>query len=303
MMKFEEFKNYVAENIKGYLPERYSEAEVIVDKRIKENGITLTGISVGNKGQITPFVYLESIYEDYTSGKIDIELVMSNVADTIVKNTFEPEFDVNNVNDYEMIKGMIQPRLLNYDLNKEMVKERPYVRIEDLVVTFSIKLTELDDQEASIPITNKLADSWGVTTDELYKIALGNLVNDDTVIFPLRQMIDNIGMPGSEQAADTYEIPDGNTETLILSNKRCLYGANIVLNDSIMNELLAKMENGFYLLPSSVHELLLIPKTNSIDVEDLRQMVTEVNNTVVERRDILSDEVYTYSKDQGMVIA
>ena len=89
----------------------------------------------------------------------------------------------------------------------------------------------------------------------------------------------------------------------VLSNSLGQYGAGTLLNIPFMDSFLNRMEEDFYILPSSVHELILVPVSAAVSEDRLSQMVHEVNEKEVPEEDFLSDSVYRYGELREQICA
>ena len=83
----------------------------------------------------------------------------------------------------------------------------------------------------------------------------------------------------------------------VLTNSTGSLGAAALFYPDVKEKAAELMGSDYYILPSSVHEVILVPDNPSIDAKDLCKMVKEANRTVVEEKDILSDNVYHYSRE------
>ena len=70
-------------------------------------------------------------------------------------------------------------------------------------------------------------------------------------------------------------------------------GAAAILNDTARQEIAEKLGD-FYVLPSSIHEVMIVPKSTGRSLEELELMVRSVNSSEVEPDEVLSDHVYEY---------
>lgn len=87
----------------------------------------------------------------------------------------------------------------------------------------------------------------------------------------------------------------------ILTNKKKQYGATCILYEGVLREIAQRLQSDFYILPSSVHEVILLPTNNDSDRKELTEMVLEVNNSILSKEDMLSDHVYYFSKVNGII--
>lgn len=294
-MRFDEFVSIVAEKILDYLPKTFAEAEVKLETVIKNNDLKLTGITIRREeSNICPTIYLDPYYEAYKAGE-EMDKILGEIANTRMKNDFEESFDADQFKDFDWVKDMIVPRLVNKEQNLEQLTERPYSAIADLAVTYHILLF---NGNASTPVTNDFMKVWGIETEELHELAVRNMARLIPGTFRgMSVVMDAI-------CGDKTDVLDPENEMLfVLSNKGGWYGAAAVLDDKIMKSVVKRVGEKFYVLPSSVHELLVVPSNIGMDVGQLKEMVTSINASEVALEERLSDNVYRYSTEKGLQIA
>lgn len=147
-------------------------------------------------------------------------------------------------------------------------------------------------------------ENWNVTEEELHETAIRNLEGRGvTTLKSLGGMIgellaDNEGMDFSSEEVT------GGMEMYVLTNKERFCSANEVLNIRQMQEMSKLFRSGYYCLPSSIHEWIIVLKDSRYEVkaDELRELVTSVNTTSVGREDILSNHIYEYT-EKGLRIA
>jgi hypothetical protein len=69
-----------------------------------------------------------------------------------------------------------------------------------------------------------------------------------------------------------------------------------------MHKLSEEFQSDFYVFPSSIHELILVPTHDNKNSKEYSDMVREINVTQVAREEVLSDRVYYYSRDKGLTV-
>lgn len=296
-ISFEEFKTYVQQNIKFFLPEEYSEAEVNINDVTKINGIQLSGLNVRKPGQmITANVYLEDFYKKLDEK--DLVEVMKDIAEIEVRSTVSvPEFKIaEEFANFDAVKDKIVFRVCNAEKNKEIIDKCPHIMKDDLVLSYCIVVGVDKDGIGSIRITNEHMNSWGTSPEELERLAWENTervlpTSIKTMADTLREMLGADGMPEEMIEAMIPQVPDGEPEMIIVSNESKVNGAvNIFLPETIDKVLERTNGQDFYILPSSVHEVICI--SGDFSPSELEDMVHEVNRTVLEDADYLSDSVY-----------
>ena len=158
----------------------------------------------------------------------------------------------------------------------------------------------------SAPITNRLMENYGADVEQLHKLALDDMDTLTPATFKsMTETMVDMMLPDMMRSGMTEEeargtiaamLPPTQDEMMyILSNEDKLNGAAMLLNDKVMDDISEKLGGqDFYILPSSVHEVLIVPKTEEADLKTLENMVQEVNATQVAPEERLSDHVYAY---------
>lgn len=300
---YEQFCNAVAEGIRNYLPERFSGADVSLQTVTKNNNLKLTGLMVRIKdNNICPNIYLEKFYEEYQNRE-DMDEIMRKIAEIRIEKDFDARFDAKKIIDFDLVRHRIVPRLINKDMNESLLKERPHTLLEDLAVIYVINLGFTKDNQMSTPVTYDLMRLWSITVEELHELAVNNLTDYDKGTFmKLTDVINNLAEDHRLDFEYDEDTNSSDMETYVLSNKSKIYGAAEVLNIEVMRRVWEKLGDEFYILPSSVHELLFIKKSWACDPNSLRNMVIDVNREVVDFDEILSNNIYTWTIEDGLKI-
>ena len=303
-MTLEAFAVLVQDNVKEYLPASFADAETEIRHVCKNNGLRLTGISIRRKDrQLAPTVYVNELHEEFENGR-SLDEILCRIACTVMKEQGNLSFDVNDLVSLDSCMDKIYPKVINTEMNQEILAERPHREVADLSVTYQITLENEEIGIGSIAVTNSLMELWEITEEELNAIAIRNLEKQEVILKSLTEMISELmGDMGGEDPFD--EDISGTIGMYVLTHKSKLNGANIILNKPKMKEIseMGNFRNGFYILPSSTSELLLVPKTDNVNAQMLSDLVKDVNQTSVERELRLSDNVYTYDIKSGLQIS
>lgn len=304
-MNYEEFKQEVTDKIRDFLPEKYADAEVSIQTVVKNNDQKLDGLMIKQEdNNICPNIYLNQFFDQYENGR-EMDDILATIADIRTQHEVSHDFDVSRLTDFDSVKDRIICRLVNAEQNTEYLADKPHTMVDDLAVTYHIALGKEENGSMSAPITNRLMENYDTTVEQLHQIALENMDTLTPVTFKsMREtMMDMMlpdmkarGMSDDEARAmlDTMIPPTPDEMMYVLSNEDKTYGAAIVLNDKVMDDIAEKVGGEFYILPSSVHELLIIPRNADTDLKLLESMVQEVNATQVAPEERLSDHVYAY---------
>ena len=212
---------------------------------------------------------------------------------------------MSRLTQYEEAKKHLFMRVSNADKNAQVLGGVPFVEREDLAITFHIAVEETEAGRASAIVTNRMMETYGVTRNQLYKDALAN----SPVIAPVK--INNLGellgrmtLDGmKEMGASEEEIRDAkermdeanqDNPLIVVTNETGIDGAAAVFYPGVMDQLGEEIKGDFFILPSSVHEIIVAPDDGRLSYSELKEMVTEINETQVAPEDRLTDEVYHY---------
>lgn len=291
MMNFEEFKAWVKENITSKDWKETSQVEISVVK--KNNGVSKAGLSIReDEHDVSPLLYLDDYYIHYQNGEL-LENIIRNIRADYDKKVQMAAVKIPNLQEFENIRGRVIYRLVNYEKNKEILEDCPHIRLYDLAVTFRW-VARIDDIGVSTSlITNKQVKEWGVSVNDLVLAARQNTPR----LFPA-QIIDMEEMLAGMVSFILYP---STIPMYILTNKQELNGASALLYGDILKDFANKKGADMYILPSSIHEVIMVPADRINDPTKLLSIVHDVNTTVVSIGDVLSDSVYYYDRKKDQI--
>ena len=105
----------------------------------------------------------------------DMDEILTRIAEVRLTAMPEQGFDVSNVLDFEQVKDKIIPKLINAEMNQELLANRPHMMEADLAIQFMVQVDRSEDGVASCAIDNKMLEGYGIEVDELYQIAMENM--------------------------------------------------------------------------------------------------------------------------------
>lgn len=291
MMNFEEFKAWVKENITSKDWKETSQVEISVVK--KNNGVSKAGLSIReDEHDVSPLLYLDDYYIHYQNGEL-LENIIRNIRADYDKKVQMAAVKIPNLQEFENIRGRVIYRLVNYEKNKEILEDCPHIRLYDLAVTFRW-VARIDDVGVSTSlITNKQVKEWDVSVNDLVLAARQNTPR----LFPA-QIIDMEEMLAGMVSFILYP---STIPMYILTNKQELNGASALLYGDILKDFANKKGADMYILPSSIHEVIMVPADRINDPTKLLSIVHDANTTVVSIGDVLSDSVYYYDRKKDQI--
>lgn len=231
----------------------------------KNNNVVLRGITIG-AGKIRPTLYLQ-YYDEICDFIVDAVRALHDL----------PEFDDDLIQDWDSIKDKLRIRISKHP-EVDLVKEA----FCDIKMMAYIKLSE----EANIPVRRDLFERYGKDIGSFFKLALENTAQyEGAEIIDLGELVNSI--TGRDMTEEFEQI---DNVLHVLTNKSRHFGAAAVL-------YFDELPKRFFMLPSSVHETILVYPTDTFDIINLSMLVQEVNKTI-DQKDILSDHAYLY--DDGL---
>lgn len=297
----EVFAATVKEAVEASLGEGY---EVNIHEVLKNNSTRLTGLTIKTEeSNVAPTIYLEGSFERYKAGDSALPVIVSEIISVYENHKTTMSFDASLVTDFSACKERICYKLVNADRNRELLSDAPHIIVcDDLAVIFYILVSNDGEGTATITVRNNMSDLWGVATDELFKIALANTQRlfrgtvKSMASVMMELLADRLDEEGCREFYDMV-VSEDDVPMYVCTNASKINGAGVILYENLLKDFAQKVGADFYILPSSVHETLLIPVSDQFDVETLRAMVCEVNMTQVAPEEQLSDQVYLYSRE------
>lgn len=295
-MSYEEF----AEAVKKQVEDRIGQGKSVYLKNTKKNnGKEKMGLVFCDSAvNVAPAIYLEEYYERYRQG-CDISVIAEQILDLYKEVKVRHPWKTDFVTDFKQVRSRLVYELINRDKNKELLKEIPYKNYLDLAVIFRVLLEmEGNDRFATMLVRREHLDWWGVTEEDIYREACRNTRELLPAEFlPLQSLIAQMS-PGAQE-----EIPgqDCSDTMYVLTNSMRSYGAAAILYKDSLKQIADFVEQDFYVLPSSVHEVIILPETCAPSSEELCMIVREMNQTQVKEEEVLSDTAYWYDKKTGIL--
>lgn len=291
-MEINEFARKICEAVKKELGDSY---RTELKEVRKNNGVLLHGLVIMPQGRnVAPTIYLETFYAAYEDG-VTFGEVLGRLLEIFREETPGENIDMEFFKFYEKVKGRICFRLINRRRNGELLQSIPYVEFLDLAICFYYACSGGMLGEGSILIHNSHMERWHVNTRDLMKQALENTPR----IFPGRQtsmgeMLEEIADPGEDFSGQ--EIP-----LTVLTNARRVQGAACILYPGMLEEIGGEKRDGFYIIPSSIHEVLIMDKTGLESPREMKKIIYEVNRQHVASEEVLSDNLYYYDSLSGKI--
>lgn len=300
-MTYDQFLNYVREQSVYELdhPEDY---QASINHVVKNNAVELDAICLHRHGEsLSPTIYLNTFYEQYLEGR-PLKAILEDIVSTLSNDLPKLEVPASLYDDYEAVKPQIIYRLINHHKNQELLNSCPYLPFCDLAITFRWLVHADAYGIASSLITNQELELWNVTVEELFKVASRNTQHlFPCQIQPIQELLSDY-LKNDQELQNLYTSTSSVPQMYILSNQNRINGSTCMIYDNVLYNFANHLGNDIYVLPSSIHEVLLISADYSISEEALLSLVHDANRTVVTDTDVLSDSIYRYDRSRNRVI-
>lgn len=291
-MLFEEFCTRVTDEIEASLGEGYQISCMTVRKN---NNCELKGLTIRRTAQmLSPTIYLDPFYSALQGG-VPFETVIERILGCYEAHK-DAELDVSDFTEFDRMKGKIALKLINRERNEELLMQVPHRIWNDLAIVYCCLFLNEPIGSGSILIRNEHMKLWNTDEEKLHRCALLNapkLLPEElkTMEELLSEMMPEIELPRSDSPIRMY----------VLGNREHVFGASALLYSEKLRELSGELDSDLYVIPSSVHEVILIPAGCMMEPVEIQKMIREVNESQVEPDERLSDTLYFYSRDTGEV--
>lgn len=300
-MEMKEFLQEVAKQIE----ERLDGVKAIPTESMKYNGVIQNGVAIRmNDQRISPILYLDLMYQRYKKGDLSIpEIVKRAIKEyetlpVLDISSFEASLSASNLLD------KINIRLVNKEANKEMISKGMLLNYDvadtDLVALFYLEVVSDDKVIGGAGITEYMFETYfpKLSVEQLYHEVVYRVREEDVMFESMKNvMLKYLGC--TEEDFDGIDIDENLI--YLLSNKQRVYGAFMILSEIVRNMILEQFGATVYVIPSSVHELLIVSTSLGGDTKDLKEMVSQVNMTALEDEYVLSNNIYTYDATTGQL--
>ena len=261
-----------------------------VHTSIKNNNVERIGLTFHeSQVNISPTLYLEEFYTCFLDGCPLFDIVQQVLA-VYKEIRFEHAWSLDGLFDYDSISKNISFRLIHLQQNLPLLQKVPFIRYQDFAIVFFILIDVNPCGPGTILITNEMKNSWDITTEHLYETACKNA----PALFPadfrpmcsvVSELLGTVCTPEDQEDNHMY----------ILTSSAKQYGASTILYPDLLESISAYLAEDYYLIPSSIHEFIILPCSYSPPAKELNAMICEINESEVPADEFLSDHVYLFS--------
>lgn len=293
-MEYREFM----EQIKKDLPERLSgtlEGAVVNTTQVdKLQGCSYEGLSIVPEGSMIGLTMdLQPYFQMFNDG-MAYKNIVEQIADR-ASGTYadRPAVTAESIGSYEAVKDKLMIQLIGREGNEGMLRTIPHHSIEDMEIVYRLCVQDTEMGLASALVTNSMLGHYGITAEQLRQDAFASAVSHTP--FEIKTMAEVLNELMGAEIILQDELP-----MYVASNKERIHGAGVIAYPEFMEEAAKRLGGDFYVLPSSIHEVILIPDTPDVSAVELQKMVQSVNMEQVAPEERLSDHVYHYDSKEKL---
>ena len=297
-MNYEEFEENLANDVKEQMESRSGSGVAVETRTVEKMNETYDALTVKPEDSIIGVnLNVTNLYKEYEDGK-DYDSIVNGAAE-VAENALsnKPDFNLDVIKDYDQMKDKLAIEVVSAERNKDLLETVPHKNIEDMAVVYRFVLGDSQAGVGTILVNNQMLDNYGITAQQLHEDAIKNapeirpLVIEGMAEVLAKQMgVEDLEMLG-------LNIPPEQEQMFVASVEGNVHGAGVLAYQNFMDQAADRVGGSFFILPSSIHEVLIIPDNGKFDTASLENMVKEVNATTVDPSDQLTDSVYHYDAD------
>lgn len=295
------FKSIVEEVGNIFPPDIREMLDIEVREVVKHNDTKLHGLTITKHGDsVSPMMYLEDCIPEFEDGRSIKEIAANVVAGYIAAIEKTPDIDSISL-EYGDIKGKLILELADAELNRERLKTGVYKSVGNgLVVIPYVTVKDGPDGTCRFMITKDMAQAERYDIDRLFKDAMENTMRKNEPV--LEGMAAKLMMP-MLRVKDMNPLSKGfslqQDEMYVLSNESGQLGAVVLFYPEMQKRLGELVGMNYYVLPSSTHEVIIVPDRGEIGLNEFIGMVKGANRDVVAPKDVLSDRVFKFDIERN----
>ncbi len=283
-MDLDGFLDTVMERLREEIPG----AEIKIQQVNKLQGASYTGISVRPEGAPAAVTFNpDPDFESFREDGSRMEAILERILDEVKKAVLTiPDFEIPDITDYSKAKDHLMMQVVPAERNREMLESIPHRIVEDLAVVYRVEFPGVIDSFASTLVTDSILEGYGISADRLHEDAVtAQKANHPPVLKNISEML-------GEMTGGLADMPE--SPMWVATAGKGINGASVIQIPEFLEESAAVLGGDYFILPSSIHEVMFIKDDGTFEREALENMVRSVNETEVSEADYLSDSVYHY---------
>ena len=268
--------------------------KIHIQNVLRNNSVVQTALIIKELGNsIAPTIYLDRFYEDYKSG-MGLDKLADEIVETYEESRKNERINFDFVFDWEKVKDTVVYKIINTEKNQKLLEQVPHEKFHEFSKVYYISLLE---GHGSMLIYKGHCNTWGITEEELKYTAEKNTPKN---LPPSLKLMSETMLEMIEKDKDDEikEIMEEDFPLYVLSNENRQMGAAVACYQNCLKDVAEKLQSDFYMIPSSIHEMTILPVSLEGDVEYLKILLKTINEMVISREEMLGNNIYLYKREE-----
>lgn len=265
----------------------------------KNNGVIVTGLLLkGEEERVAPNFYLDHQFVEWMRGMCTLEEVAEKLCQAYREEVERNRDLISKIQfTWEEFRRNVFMRLINREKNQELLEIIPHQEFLDLALVYYYSVPISGEVTGTLVISKEHLQTLEITEEELYQAAKSNCERFQPV--KIRCMEDLLYELGRKIGVEVHGAKGCQASLFVMTNTKGMFGATSLVFADELKAFANRINSSYYILPSSVHEVILVPVCKEFSIEYFRSMVREINSTQVDATEVLSDHIYFYEKEKG----
>ena len=304
-MTRKEFYHLVYDEISRRLSDCYKKDEITIEKTYLNDGRPVMMLMFVKKGSLyAPGFNLDEYYEQYLI-QVPREEYLSGIEKAARNHAaFAANTDGYKMDHFEDASDKIRIRLRSLEA-REPSEGLHTIHHPLFLIQFKAEFKGENENSLLLPIHEKMVRNWGISDEELLAAAFKKQVKDGIILSPLDEARISEGF---QLKINYWDNPPKAKEAreaglLVLTNPSQYWGASLIINPDVLKRIYRILGVNFYILPSSIHEVMILADNGSFDAEKLSALIESINESEVGQQDVLSNEVFFYDAKEERLMS
>lgn len=293
-MTIQQFADNVLDHLFDTHPGMEETHNAEIKEVLKNNGQMREALVLkANDENIAPTIYLEKFFDDFKDGAL-----LGDICDKII-DMYEQSRNPQNISvdfftDFDQAKERLAMKVVNAEKNAQMLEDTPHFKFGDLAAIFQVQVDSNEYGSAVITVKDQHMKMWDTDPQSMLEYAKANMEEKQPV--RIQSMMDVLREMMGGNAPEEL-LPAEEPQMYVMTNDSKINGAAAMIFTDKIDDFAKDIGANLFILPSSIHEVLLVPDNGQMDVHELEDMVKNVNRTQVSPDEVLSDNVYIYDRE------
>ena len=297
-------KNEIMEELKKAVEKRLGNGFCVSLQAIKKNKGSVKDAIIINESSspIASIIYIDDMVKEIQYGALSLVAAVNRIAESYKEGAADTScpYKVANMMNKKDILTKVIYRLINREKNEDMLVNIPHRDFLDLAVIYTIVEGEEDGKQYSCILDYALCQKLDISQEKLEAAAAHNTKARRFHAWPMEDVLGRLIGKASDIIPPAMPYAPCGPSMWVLTNTSGNHGASVLLYQKYFDDVATKLDDDLYIMPSSIHEVISVPASD-LDPIQLKGIVKDINCTEVAPEEVLSDNVYIYRKDSGMI--